>query len=128
LGGKVLAEGRPIRTANYREDPDIPPDFREVALAERFVAEIAVPIRIEKAVAGVLFVIRRTARAFSAADETILIRLADQAAIAIANARLFQDQLGEAAGAWPDGGGHRARPEQHAGDHPRPGRATAAAR
>jgi len=92
LGGKVLAEGRPIRTANYREDPDIPPDFHEVALAERFVAEIGVPIRIEGAVAGVLFVMRRTARSFSAADETILTRLADQAAIAIANARLFQNQ------------------------------------
>jgi PAS domain S-box-containing protein len=92
LGGKVLAEGRPIRTANYREDPDIPPDFHEVALAERFVAEIGVPIRIEGAVAGVLFVMRRTARPFSAADEIILTRLADQAAIAIANARLFQNQ------------------------------------
>ena len=92
LGGKVLEQGRPIRTANYREDPEISPDFHDVAMAERFVAEIAVPIRIEAAVAGVLFVIRRTARPFTAADEAILARLADQAAIAIANARLFQNQ------------------------------------
>ena len=92
LGGKVLERGQPIRTANYREDPEISPDFHEVATAERFVAEIAVPIRIEDAVAGVLFVIRRTARPFTAADEAVLIRLADQAAIAIANARLFQNQ------------------------------------
>jgi PAS domain S-box-containing protein len=92
LGGKVLEQGRPIRTANYREDPAISNDFHDVALAEQFVAEIAVPIRIEDAVAGVLFVIRRTARPFTAADEAILTRLADQAAIAIANARLFQNQ------------------------------------
>jgi PAS domain S-box-containing protein len=92
LGGKVLAEGRPIRTANCREDPDIAPEFDEVARTEGFVAEIAVPIRSEGAVAGVLLAIRRTARPFTASDEAILTRLADQAGIAIANARLFQAQ------------------------------------
>ena len=92
LGGKVLAEERPFRTANYVQDSDITPDFHEVALAERFVAEVGVPIRIEGTVAGVLFVIRRTARPFTVADEAVLTRLADQAAISIANARLFQNQ------------------------------------
>ncbi|OGB95475.1 MAG: hypothetical protein A2Z31_06200 [candidate division NC10 bacterium RBG_16_65_8] len=92
LGGKILAEERPIRTANYRADPDITPDFHEVALAERFVAAVGVPIRSEGAVAGVLFVLRRTPRPFTVVDEAVLIRLADQAAIAIANVRLFQSQ------------------------------------
>jgi PAS domain S-box-containing protein len=92
LGGKVLAEGHPVRTSNYREDQAITPDFHEVARVEGFVAEMAVPIRIEEVVAGVLFVMRRTAHAFTEADEAVLTRLADQAAIAIGNARLFRDQ------------------------------------
>jgi PAS domain S-box-containing protein len=92
LGGKVLVEGRPARTGDYRRDSAISPDFHGVAQIEGFHAEIAVPIRIEGKVTGVLFVMRRTARAFTDADEGVLARLADQAAIAIANARLFQDQ------------------------------------
>ena len=92
LGGRVLVEGRSIRTADYRNDPDISPDFHHVAQTEGLQAEIAVPVRMEATVAGVLFVMRRTARAFTDADEAILTRLADQAAIAITNARLFRDQ------------------------------------
>ena len=92
LGGRVLVEGRSIRTADYRNDPDISPDFHHVAETEGLQAEIAVPVRMEGTVAGVLFGMRRTARAFTDADEAILTRLADQAAIAITNARLFRDQ------------------------------------
>jgi PAS domain S-box-containing protein len=92
LGGKVLVEGRTIRTANYREDPNIPPDFHELARTESVLAEIAVPIFIDGKVIGVLFVMHRTTRVFSQADEAVLARLADQAAIAIENARLFQEQ------------------------------------
>ncbi len=92
LGGRVLVEGRSIRTADYRNDPAISPDFHHVAQTEGLQAEIAVPVRMEGAVAGVLFGMRRTARAFTDADEAILTRLADQAAIAITNARLFRDQ------------------------------------
>ena len=92
LGGRVLVEGRPTRTADYRNDPDISPDFHHVAETEGLHAEIGVPVRMEGTVGGVLFVMRRTTRAFTDADEAILTRLADQAAVAITNARLFRDQ------------------------------------
>ena len=89
LGGRVLVEGQPLRTPNYREDPTISPDFHDLACTEGAVAEIAVPIRRGGEVTGVLFVMRRTERPFSASDEVTLTRLADQAAIAIGNARLY---------------------------------------
>jgi signal transduction histidine kinase/CheY-like chemotaxis protein len=92
LGGRVLVEGRPTRTADYRNDPDISIDFHHVAQTEGLHAEIGVPVRMEGTVGGVLFVMRRTTRAFTDADEAILTRLADQAAVAITNARLFRDQ------------------------------------
>jgi PAS domain S-box-containing protein len=92
MGGRVLVEGRPVRTADYRNDPAISAEFHAVAQNEGLQAELAVPICSAGAVAGVLFVMRRTARAFTDADEVVLTRLADQAAIAMANARLFQDQ------------------------------------
>ena len=51
LGGRVLVEGRPTRTADYRNDPDISPDFHHVAETEGLHAEIGVPVRMEGTVA-----------------------------------------------------------------------------
>jgi PAS domain S-box-containing protein len=89
IGGQVLATGLPFRTANYAEDPRISKDFLHVTLAEGIIAELAVPIRIENTVEGILFASNRTPRPFTDHDEFTLQRLADHAAIAIRNARLF---------------------------------------
>ncbi|HEV8438353.1 MAG TPA: GAF domain-containing protein [Methylomirabilota bacterium] len=88
-GGQVMVGGRPFRTDNYAEDPRITRDYRTVMGVEGVITQMVVPIPIEGRVEGLLYVHNRSARPFSDRDETILVRLADHAAIAITNARLF---------------------------------------
>ena len=89
IAGIVLATGKPFRTANYLEDPRISADFRAAVEAEGTIGQLSVPIRMAGEVEGVLQVINRSPRPFSDRDENILLRLANHAAIAIHNARLY---------------------------------------
>jgi signal transduction histidine kinase/CheY-like chemotaxis protein len=56
---------------------------------EGLVAVLVVPIRSGEAVEGLLYVGNRSPRPFSARHRAVLARLADHAAIALKNARLF---------------------------------------
>jgi PAS domain S-box-containing protein len=99
LAGEVLATGRPVRVANVLEDPRLHPDYADMIRLEGSVAVLVAPIRMGAGVEGLLYVDNRTPRAFSERDEAILLRLADHAAVALANARLFageQTARGEA--------------------------------
>ncbi len=88
-GGQVLATGRPFRTRHYAEDPRITKDYLESVEANRVIAQMVVPIKAEDRIDGLLYVENRSTREFTDHDEAILLRLADHAAIAIRNARLF---------------------------------------
>jgi PAS domain S-box-containing protein len=96
VGGRVLVTGKPFRTSNSTEDPGITKDYVAVTQAEGIVTELAVPIRMEDRVEGVIFVNNRSPRLFTARDERTLMRLADHAAIAIRNARLHETALWQA--------------------------------
>ncbi len=89
IGGRVLVAGRPFRTPHYAEDPRVNRDDLDAVREEGIVAEMVVPIRTGDRVEGLLYVDNRTARPFTDRDEAILQRLADYAAIAIENARLY---------------------------------------
>jgi PAS domain S-box-containing protein len=99
LGGQVLVTGRPCRTADYSEDP--PLMFNEAqAMAARnrgVMAAMAVPIKLEERVEGLLYVANQRPRPFTDQEEAILLRLADRAAVAIQNARLYEALEGRAA-------------------------------
>ena len=88
-GGQVLLSGRPFRTDNYAEDPRISKEYLPVVQEEEVVAVLVVPIRIGECVEGLLYVTNRSPRPFTDRDEAILLRLADHAAVAIENARLY---------------------------------------
>ena len=88
VGGKVLATGEPFRTAHYAAEPRITKDYLAITLSEGVVAELAVPIRTEGRIEGLLFVDNRSARLFTDRDERTLQQLADHAAVAIRNSRL----------------------------------------
>ena len=89
--GMVLATGRPFRTDRYLEDTRFGPEFQTVARIEDLHAYMAVPITIEDRVEGFLSVANRDDRLLTDRDEHILLQLADHAAVAIHNARLFTD-------------------------------------
>ncbi|HEV8676520.1 MAG TPA: GAF domain-containing protein [Methylomirabilota bacterium] len=91
LGGQVLLTGRALRTDNYAADLRITQDYLTLARAEGIVAQLAVPIRIGERIEGLLYVDNCTPRPFTDRDEAILTRLAEHAAIAIQNARLYEE-------------------------------------
>jgi PAS domain S-box-containing protein len=81
--------GRPLRAAERVAWPPMPPEYAEAIDAEGIRSALAVPIIVGQEVEGLLYVCSRTPRSFSHADETVLVRLADHAAAAIHNGRLF---------------------------------------
>jgi GAF domain-containing protein len=93
VGGLVLVTGRPFRTDDYARDPRITKDYLADIQAGGIMAEMAVPIRIDGWVEGLLYVSSRSERHFSDLDEAVLLRLADHAAVAIRNARHFEQTL-----------------------------------
>jgi len=90
LGGRVLQERRPLRTSDYLRDARIGPHHAERIRQLRIQAKMAVPILIDDRVEGLLYVDNRTARAFTDQHESVLVRLAAQAAIAIRNAQILE--------------------------------------
>src|SRR5262249_33475867 len=89
IGGLVLATGRSFRTDDYGKDPRFSPAYRRLTQAGGTVAVLVVPIRCGERVEGLLYVGVTRPHTFTAQDEAVLQRLADLAAIALHNARLY---------------------------------------
>jgi len=89
-GGLVWATGRAVRTDDRRTDSRFGAAHADLVAAEGTVAALAVPIRAGERVEGLIFVDNRSARPFTDRDERALSGLADHAAVALRNARLFQ--------------------------------------
>ena len=90
-GGHVLATGRPFRTNDCAGDPRVSRDDAGIVRDEGVRAATVVPIRIDERVEGLLYVGNRSLRPLTDQDEAVLVRLADHAAIAIKNARLYEE-------------------------------------
>ncbi|HEX6212359.1 MAG TPA: MASE1 domain-containing protein [Methylomirabilota bacterium] len=89
LGSRVLTTGRPYRSADVHEEPGIHPDHLARMETEGMRSVMMVPIHGEDTVEGLIYVSRRRVAPFTEADEAVGQRLADHAAIAIRNSRLF---------------------------------------
>jgi signal transduction histidine kinase/putative methionine-R-sulfoxide reductase with GAF domain len=88
MGGLALTSANPVRTEDYRSDPRFSKEYVGAIETEGIIAQLVVPIRWADRVEGLLYVSRRTARPFTMRDETLLGRLADQAAIVLHNVGL----------------------------------------
>src|SRR5262249_51837320 len=97
FGGLALQSGRPLRTDDYVNDPAFSKDYLDAVARDDTVSAMVVPIKSDERVVGLLYVANRTKRPFRDRDEAILLRLADEAAVAIRNAQLFAN--GRASGA-----------------------------
>ena len=90
IGGHAVVSGRLGRAAERVAWPPMPQEYAEAIDAEGIRSALAVPIVLGQDVEGLLYVCSRTPRSFSDNDEVVLMRLADQAAAAIHNHRLFE--------------------------------------
>ena len=82
-----------VWTADILSDPqfDLSPETRAVVLAEGYRAVLSVPLLAGDRVLGALVVQRDTAGPFSADDVDLLEAFAGQAAVAMENARLYEE-------------------------------------
>jgi PAS domain S-box-containing protein len=92
IGGVAMSSGRPVRTDDYGTDARVPPDLRAISDETGTTAAMVVPVLVGTEAAGLLYITNRTPRSFTDEDETICVRLAEQTAVAIQNARLFGQQ------------------------------------
>ncbi|HXH08668.1 MAG TPA: response regulator [Alphaproteobacteria bacterium] len=89
LVGRVVSTGQPLMVGDYlQEYPDSP--FLEIIEQSGLRSAVAVPLKARHVVIGVLYVYSRTSHNFREEDRQLLSALANQAAIAIENAKLYQ--------------------------------------
>jgi PAS domain S-box-containing protein len=87
--GRVVAEGQPMLTTNAQEDPRFGDKASIIAYNLRSI--LCVPLKVKGELIGVIYADNRIrAGLFSSAERNLLAAFADQAAVAIENARLFE--------------------------------------
>ena len=91
LGGIVATEGTTLSTADYLNDPSITHDVDPVIREEGLVALLGVPLRTPDGIIGVLYASHHEVHSFDESEHRLLEMLGDHAAVAIDNARLYQE-------------------------------------
>ncbi|MBI2218763.1 MAG: CHASE domain-containing protein [Candidatus Rokubacteria bacterium] len=93
LGGVAVRERHSVAARDVLCDPRFgyTAEVRSLIEAARDRAVLAVPLQVQDRVFGVLTVGDRTGRAFTGSDVAVAEAFADQAAIALENARLFAE-------------------------------------
>jgi PAS domain S-box-containing protein len=91
LSGQVAVSGEAIVTADALTDPRLIPEHRAGTLAAGTGALMCVPIRVEGRILGTLHIFRERGYVFDKTAVALASSLADQAGIAIENARLFAE-------------------------------------
>ncbi|MHB9133595.1 MAG: GAF domain-containing protein [Armatimonadota bacterium] len=87
--GTVGERGTPIVSTNLASDGRAS-WLRELAQEEGFSSSLTVPLRVRGQIIGTLTTIARETRAFSAAEEQLLQAIATEGAVAIVNARSYE--------------------------------------
>ncbi len=86
---RVAVEGEPILTTNAQADPRFSAQASVVSYSLRSI--LCVPLKVKDKVTGVIYSDNRIrAGLFTERDRDLLVAFADQAAMAIENARLFE--------------------------------------
>jgi adenylate cyclase len=87
---KVAQEGKPVLTTNAQSDPRFSTQASVVSYSLRSI--LCVPLRVKGKITGVIYADNRIKTGlFSEGDRRLLTAIADQAAVAIENARLFEN-------------------------------------
>src|SRR6266849_3249371 len=93
ISGAAITEGMPIQSSNILEDPriEVPAAVRRWMVESGVVVWLAVPLRVMGKTIGALSIGDRAGRAFSSSEITLLQTFADQAALALQQAQLFEE-------------------------------------
>ncbi|MDO8491305.1 MAG: GAF domain-containing protein [Dehalococcoidia bacterium] len=91
--GKVVELGQPVLLEDYLDDPTISHEESVDSLVkgQGLRSHLGVPLKIGDKVLGALTVARRRVERFRDRETDLLSRLANQAALAIDNARLYEE-------------------------------------
>jgi two-component system, NtrC family, sensor kinase len=92
LTGQAVAQSRPMQSADLWSDPRAA--YPHLSRTSGFRSMLAVPLRVGAKALGALVVLRQDVHAFTPAEEELLLALADQAAIAMEHARLYENLEG----------------------------------
>src|SRR6266700_1615025 len=87
ITGRVALTGRPISVQDARSDPRV---VHAITDPEGIYSLLHVPIQVDGEIFGVFGVNYCHPRTFTGAEERLLLALAQRAAVAIANARQYQ--------------------------------------
>ncbi|MFQ5847933.1 MAG: PAS domain S-box protein, partial [Candidatus Methylomirabilales bacterium] len=91
LTGLVAQQARPIAVPNLQEDHLYLPEHKAAAVAHGVVAYLGVPLRYRERIIGALNVYGKERRTFHQGEVDLLQAFADQAAIALEHAHLFEE-------------------------------------
>ncbi len=93
VGGYVAATRTPLLVDNYPKDSrPKPPGIADLAATEDIISIISVPMFTRAGLVGVLFAASRQEAVFNNSQMDLLTALGTQAAIAIENARLYEQE------------------------------------
>lgn len=98
LGGRVARDVRPIYTSDYLNEPSFShePAVDQAVRAEGIRSILGVPLIGRRGTIGVLYVANRRVNAFADSDVELLAALAHHAALALENARLYEEAVAAA--------------------------------
>jgi two-component system, NtrC family, sensor kinase len=88
IAGRAVRDLRPWQSADHFNDPLA--RFRDLPRQSGLRAAMAAPLRVGDRAIGVIEVFHSEVHQFTAAEEELLVALADQAAIALEHARLYE--------------------------------------
>jgi GAF domain-containing protein len=89
IAGLAVRDRRPTQSEDLYNDPRV--RYPELPRASGLRSMLTVPLRVGDRDIGAISVFRRDVHRFSAAEEELLVALADQAAIALEHARLYTE-------------------------------------
>jgi two-component system, NtrC family, sensor kinase len=92
ITGQAVAQLRPVQSADLWSDPRAA--YPQLSRTSGFRSVLAVPLRVGPKAIGALIVLRQDVHVFTPAEEELLLALADQAAIAMEHARLYENLEG----------------------------------
>jgi signal transduction histidine kinase len=97
VGGTVAVTGMPVIVNNYPQGKwPKPPGIPELVATEDIISSLCVPMSTRRGLVGVLYAASRHEAAFNQSHLELLQSLGTQAAIAIENARLYDEQKASA--------------------------------